>query len=103
MAVTGLGIEPAPSVVPPAKVSVDLLNRLVLQLLSVRLIGRDNRYWVGRPRSHLMTFISSTKLAESLNDARIHPTIQRWYRQNPPPSLSGLFLKWVIAAAAFAL
>ncbi len=50
-----------------------------------------------------MTFISSTKLAESLNDARLHPTIQRWSGRNPREFLSGLFLKWVIAGAAFAI
>ena len=50
-----------------------------------------------------MTFISSTKLAASLNDARLHPTIQRWFGRSPREFLSGLFLKWVIAGAAFAI
>jgi len=50
-----------------------------------------------------MPLISSTKLAESLNDARLHPTIQRWSGRNPREFLSGLFLKWVIAGAAFAI
>jgi uncharacterized membrane protein YadS len=53
-----------------------------------------------------MTFISSRKLAESLNDgadARLAPTIQRWPGWNPREFLSGLFLKWVIAGAAFAI
>ena len=50
-----------------------------------------------------MTFISSTKLAASQNDARLHPTIQRWFGRSPREFLSGLFLKWVIAGAAFAL
>jgi uncharacterized membrane protein YadS len=50
-----------------------------------------------------MTFISSTKLAASQNDARLHPTIQRWFGRSPREFLSGLFLKWVIAGAAFAI
>jgi uncharacterized membrane protein YadS len=50
-----------------------------------------------------MTFISSTKLAASLNDARLHPTLQRWFGRSPREFLSGLFLKWVIAGAAFAI
>jgi hypothetical protein len=32
-----------------SQVLINLQNRLVLQFLSVRLIGRDNRYWVRRP------------------------------------------------------
>src|SRR5260370_33381575 len=50
-----------------------------------------------------MTFMSSTKLAEALNDARLHPSIHRCSGRNPREFLSGLFLKWVIAGAAFAI
>jgi uncharacterized membrane protein YadS len=53
-----------------------------------------------------MTFISSTKLAESLNDraaARLLSTIQRWPGRNTREVLPGLFLNWVIAGAAFAI
>ena len=53
-----------------------------------------------------MTFISSTKLAESLNDgadARVPSAIQRWPGRNTPEILPGLFLNWVIAGAAFAI
>src|SRR5260221_8017650 len=32
-----------------SQVLIKLENRLVLRLLSVRLIDRDKRYWVGRP------------------------------------------------------
>jgi len=53
-----------------------------------------------------MTFISSTKPAESLNDraaARLLSTIQRWPGRNTREFLPGLFLNWVIAGAAFAI
>jgi hypothetical protein len=33
----------------PAQAAFDRLNRLVLRLLSVGLIGQDDRYWVGGP------------------------------------------------------
>jgi uncharacterized membrane protein YadS len=53
-----------------------------------------------------MTFISITKLAESVNDradARLPSTIQRWPGRNTREILPGLFLNWVIAGAAFAI
>jgi hypothetical protein len=53
-----------------------------------------------------MTFISSTQLAESLNDRTdVSPpsTIQRWPGRNSREILPGLFLNWVIAGAAFAI
>jgi hypothetical protein len=53
-----------------------------------------------------MTFISSTKLAESLNDraaARLLATIQRWPGRNTREVLPGLFLNSIIAGAAFAI
>jgi uncharacterized membrane protein YadS len=53
-----------------------------------------------------MTFISSTQLAESLNDrtdARLPSTIQRWPGRNSREILPGLFLNSVIAGAAFAI
>jgi uncharacterized membrane protein YadS len=53
-----------------------------------------------------MTFISSTKLAESLNDgadARLPSAIQRWPGRNSREILPGLFLNWVVAGAAFAI
>jgi uncharacterized membrane protein YadS len=53
-----------------------------------------------------MTFISSTKLAESLNDgadARLPSTIQRWPGRNNGEILPGLFLNSVVAGAAFAI
>jgi hypothetical protein len=56
--------------------------------------------------SQLMMFISSTKLAESLNDgagARLRSAIQRWPGRNTPEILPGLFLNWVIAGAALAI
>jgi Conserved hypothetical protein 698 len=56
--------------------------------------------------SQLMTFISSTKLAESLNDgadARLRSAIQRWPGRNSREILPGLFLNWVIAGAALAV
>src|SRR5712664_349034 len=52
-----------------------------------------------------MTFISSAKLAESLNDgadARLPSTMQRWPGRNTREFLPGLFLNWIIAGAAFA-
>ena len=54
----------------------------------------------------LMTFISSTKLAESLNDGADtrHPSaIQRGPGRNTPEFPPGLFLNWVIAGAALAI
>src|SRR5712664_3816361 len=56
--------------------------------------------------SQLMTFISSTKLAESLNDgadARLPSAVQRGPGRNTPEILPGLFLNWVIAGAALAI
>src|SRR4029077_14402602 len=56
--------------------------------------------------SQLMTFISSTKLAESLNDgadARLPSAVQRGPGRNTPEILSGLFLNWVITGAALAV
>jgi uncharacterized membrane protein YadS len=56
--------------------------------------------------SQLMTFISSTKLAESLNDgadARLPSAVQRGPGRNTPEILPGLFLSWVIAGAALAI
>jgi len=56
--------------------------------------------------SQLMTFISSTKLAESLNDgadARLPSAVQRGPGPNTPEILPGLFLNWVIAGAALAI
>jgi len=53
-----------------------------------------------------MTFISSTKLAESLNDgadARLPSAVQRGPGRNTPEILPGLFLNWVIAGAALAV
>jgi uncharacterized membrane protein YadS len=53
-----------------------------------------------------MIFISSAKLAESLNDgadARLPSTMQRWPGRNTREFLPGLFLNWVIAGAAFAI
>ncbi len=53
-----------------------------------------------------MTFISSTKLAESLNDgadARLPSAVQRGPGRNIPEILPGLFLNWVIAGAALAI
>jgi uncharacterized membrane protein YadS len=53
-----------------------------------------------------MTLISSTKLAESLNDgadARHPSSIQRGPGRNTPEFLPGLFLNWVIAGAALAI
>jgi uncharacterized membrane protein YadS len=53
-----------------------------------------------------MTFISSTKLAESLNDgadARVPSAIQRGPARNSPEILPGLFLNWIIAGTAFAI
>ena len=53
-----------------------------------------------------MTFISSTKLAESLNDradARLPSTIQRWPGRNTREIPPGLFLNSVVAGAAFAI
>ena len=53
-----------------------------------------------------MTFISSTKLAESLNDgagARVRSAIRRGPDRNSPEILPGLFLNWIIAGAAFAI
>ena len=53
-----------------------------------------------------MTFISITKLAESVNDradARLPSTIQRWPGRNTREILPGLFLNWVMAGAAFAI
>jgi uncharacterized membrane protein YadS len=53
-----------------------------------------------------MIFISSTKLAGSLNhgaDARFPSTIQRWSRRNSREILPDLFLNSVIAGAAFAI
>jgi len=53
-----------------------------------------------------MTFISSAKLAESLNDgadARLPSTMQRWPGRNTREFLPGLFLNWVIVGAAFAV
>jgi uncharacterized membrane protein YadS len=56
--------------------------------------------------SQLMTFISSTKLAESLNDgadARLPSAVQRGPGGNTPEILPSLFLNWVIAGAALAI
>jgi uncharacterized membrane protein YadS len=53
-----------------------------------------------------MTFISSTKLAETLNDgadARLPSVIQRWPGRNNGEILPGLFLNSVVAGAAFAI
>ena len=53
-----------------------------------------------------MTFISSTQLANSLNDrtaARLPSTIQRWPGRNSPEILPGLFMNSVIAGATFAI
>ena len=53
-----------------------------------------------------MTFISTTKLAESLNDgadARVPSTIQQWPGRKTREILPGLFLNSVIAGAAFAI
>ena len=53
-----------------------------------------------------MTFISSTKLAESLNDradARLPSTIQRWPGRNTREIPPGLFLNSVVAGAAYAI
>jgi uncharacterized membrane protein YadS len=53
-----------------------------------------------------MTFISSTQLAESLNDrtdARLASTIQRWPGRNSREILPDLFLNSVIAGATFAI
>jgi hypothetical protein len=53
-----------------------------------------------------MTFISSTKLAESLNhraDARLPSTIQRWPGRNSREILPGPLLNSVIAGVAFAI
>ena len=53
-----------------------------------------------------MTFISSTKLAKSLNDrsyVRLPSTIQRWPRPKAREILPGLFLSSVIAGTAFAI
>jgi uncharacterized membrane protein YadS len=53
-----------------------------------------------------MTFISSTKLAESLNDgadARLASATQRWPGWNSREILPGLFLNSVVAGAAFAI
>jgi uncharacterized membrane protein YadS len=53
-----------------------------------------------------MTFISSTKLAESLNDgadARHPSAIQRGSGRNTREFPPGLFLNWVIAGAALAI
>ena len=53
-----------------------------------------------------MSFISRTKLAQSLNgraDARIPSTIQRWSGRNSREILPGLLLNSVIAGAAFAI
>jgi uncharacterized membrane protein YadS len=53
-----------------------------------------------------MAFISSTKLAESLNDragARFASAIQRWPGRNSREILPGLFLNSVVAGAAFAI
>src|SRR5260370_34559893 len=56
--------------------------------------------------SNLMTFNSSTKLAESLNDgadARLPSAVQRGPGRHSPESPPGLFLNWVIAGAALAI
>ncbi|MEA2868925.1 MAG: hypothetical protein QOE39_3640 [Bradyrhizobium sp.] len=53
-----------------------------------------------------MKFISSTKLAESLNDrtdARLASTIRRWSGRYTREILPGLLLNSVIAGAAFAI
>jgi uncharacterized membrane protein YadS len=80
---------------------------LVLELLSVGLIGSDGQYLELEGRwSQLMTFISRTKLAESLKDradARLPSTIRRWPGQNTREILPGAFLNSVVAGAAFAI
>jgi uncharacterized membrane protein YadS len=51
-----------------------------------------------------MTFISSTKLAKSLNDrADAWLTFQRWHGRKSGEILPGLFLNWVMAGTAFAI
>src|SRR5258705_802733 len=53
-----------------------------------------------------MTFISSTKLAKSLNDrtyVRLASTVQRWVRPKAREILPGVFLSSLIARTAFAI
>jgi uncharacterized membrane protein YadS len=50
-----------------------------------------------------MTSISTTKLAKSLNDARVPSTIQRLPGRKTREILPVLFLNWVIAGTAFVM